>query len=97
MEEHPHVVRLGAYRLAHDLTYDQLAAEMAAAGYRVSAKSLHLAITKRHQVGPLERTLYKITQFVESRSPSRRLRTDGRRKVTPRKPRRPGGGLTGVP
>jgi hypothetical protein len=64
MSEAPALVRLAAYRLENDLTYIQLSDEMARAGYPVKARSLHFAITNRLKHGPLERTAYKIEQFV---------------------------------
>lgn len=56
--------RLAAYRLEKDLSYVQLAEEMARAGYPVKARSLHFALTKTLKNGPLDRTSYKIAQFV---------------------------------
>lgn len=58
------LVRLATYRLEHDLTYIQLSDEMTQAGYPVKARSLHFAITNRLKHGPLDRTAYKIEQFV---------------------------------
>jgi hypothetical protein len=64
MSEETALARLAAYRLEHDLTYIQLSDEMTRAGYPVKARSLHFAITNRLKHGPLERTAYKIEQFV---------------------------------
>jgi hypothetical protein len=58
------LTRLAAYRLEHDLTYMQLSDEMTRAGYPVKARSLHYAVTNRLKHGPLDRTAYKIEQFV---------------------------------
>lgn len=58
------LVRLAAYRLEHDLTYIQLSDEMTHAGYPVKARALHFAMTKRLKHGPLDRTAYKIEQFL---------------------------------
>lgn len=59
------VAALAAYRLEHDLTFDALAAELAAADCAVPARVLHLALTRRLRTGPRERTLYKIRKFVD--------------------------------
>jgi hypothetical protein len=64
MTDNPHVLRLAAYRLERDLSFVQLAAQMAEAGYPIRARSLHNVLTDRLQTEPLERNLYKIKQFV---------------------------------
>jgi len=64
MTDNPMLLRLAAYRLEHDLSFEELAAQMDEAGYPVRARSLHLALTNRLQTAPRERTLYKIAQFV---------------------------------
>ncbi len=58
------LARLAAYRLEQDLTYDQLSDEMTKAGYPVKSRSLHFALTNRLKNGPVDRTAYKIEQFV---------------------------------
>jgi hypothetical protein len=58
------LVRLATYRLEHDLTYIELSDAMTRAGYPVKARSLHFVLTKRLKTGPLDRTAYKIEQFV---------------------------------
>ena len=57
--------RLATYRLERDLTFQQLADEMAAAGYAMRPRSLHLTLTNRTK--PRDRTLYKMAQFLASR------------------------------
>lgn len=70
--------RLAAYRLANDLTFEQLAEQMGAAGFAVPARALHLALTSRLKTKPRDRTLYKISEFLkvlderERRNASRR-------------------------
>jgi hypothetical protein len=70
------VDRLAIYRLEHDLTWDQLADEMRAAGYPVAARALHNGLTHRLRRAPTDRTLYKIRRFLElrDRQPARRRR-----------------------
>jgi hypothetical protein len=58
---HPALVRVALHRLQYNLSYDALAAVMAAQGCPVKARALHLALT--HRVTPLDRTLYRIEQF----------------------------------
>jgi hypothetical protein len=58
--------RLASYRLAHDLTFKQLATAMQQAGYPVQARALHFALTNRLLRAPRDRTLYKIQQFLET-------------------------------
>jgi hypothetical protein len=82
MTDNPFLLRLAAYRLEHDLSFEQLADEMKQAGFPVRARSLHLALTNRLQTKPRERTLYKIQQFVG---------TLGRRSRTPRPRKRRAG------
>lgn len=59
------VATLAAYRLEHDLTFDELAAELAAARCAVPARVLHLALTRRLKTRPRETTLYKLRKFVD--------------------------------
>jgi len=56
--------RLATYRLRRNLTFQQLADEMAAKGYPMRPRVLHLALTRRHSRAPLDRTLYKLEQFL---------------------------------
>ena len=72
----PRIERLRAYRLEEDISYDELAQRMNRAGYAIRVRALHLALTGRLRTLPRERTLYKISQFVEhiSRQAIRRLR-----------------------
>lgn len=65
MTPDPYFRRLNAYRLERDLSWESLAAEMHEAGCGVKARSLHVALTGRLQVGPRERTMYKIRRFVD--------------------------------
>ncbi len=58
------LTRLATYRLAKDLTFQQLADQMAAAGWAMRPRSLHLSLTKRTK--PRDRTLYKMAQFLAS-------------------------------
>jgi len=85
MSDNHHVQRLAAYRLDRDLTFEALAAEMAAAGFPVRARALHWALTNRLQRGPLERTQHRIEGFVEHLD---RLKAR-RRKRAAKKTRRP--------
>ena len=78
MTDNPYVSRLARYRLEHDLSYQQLAAEMRDAGCPVHARSLHWALTGRLQRQPLDRTLFKIQRFVEQLEDTRGRR--GRRR-----------------
>lgn len=57
--------RLAAYRLANDLTFEQLAEQMGAADFAVPARALHLALTSRLKTKPRDRTLYKISEFLK--------------------------------
>jgi hypothetical protein len=67
MTDNPTLLRLAAYRLERTLTFKQLSAQMAEAGYPVRTRSLHNALTPDAlQGGPRETTLYNITQFVAS-------------------------------
>lgn len=67
---------LEAYRLEHDLTYQQLADEMTAAGYVIGRGTIHLLITGKHK--PLARTLYKVRKFLGLIEVARRDRVRGR-------------------
>jgi hypothetical protein len=58
------VQALATYRLEHDLSFDQLAAQMSGAGYAIRARALHLLLTNRVRTQPRERTIYKIRQFL---------------------------------
>lgn len=58
--------RLAAYRLANDLTFEQLAEQMEAEGFAVPARALHLALTSRLKTKPRDRTLYKISEFLKA-------------------------------
>lgn len=75
-----HVARLADYRLSHSLTFEALAAEMAAAGFPIPARALHLALTNRLKTRPRETTLWKITQFVDGLD-ARRPRAKGARRL----------------
>lgn len=79
MVTHPMVLRLAAYRLEQDLTFAALAAEITAAGYPLKERALHLVLTDRVRTVPTERTLYKITQFLET-VVGRRPRTRARKR-----------------
>jgi hypothetical protein len=70
----PELAELDAYRLDHDLTWAQLAAEMAKADLPMSPRTLHYLV-KRAPVDakPLDRTLHKIRVFLAKRY-SRRTR-----------------------
>lgn len=63
------IEQLATYRLEHDLSFEQLAAEMDDAGCPVRSRALHLLLTKRVRTAPRDRTLYKIRRFLESRPP----------------------------
>ena len=62
------VTRLSRYRLAHDLTFSQLADAMRAAGYPVKSRLLQVALTGRC-AQPWDRTLYKFEQFLKRVEP----------------------------
>ena len=64
LSTNPAVLRLAAYRLEHQLTFTVLADQMAAAGYPVKARALHLALTHRLVGSPRATTLYNMTRFV---------------------------------
>ena len=85
MSDNPHVQRLAAYRLERDLTFEGLAAEMAAAGFPVRARALHWALTGRLQRGPLERTQHRIEGFIahlDRRAARRRKRAAKKARAT---------------
>jgi hypothetical protein len=54
---------LAQYRLEKNLTFVDLSNEMRKQGWYVPARSLHLALT--HRVIPVDRTQFRIQQFVE--------------------------------
>lgn len=60
----PEIAELDEYRLSHDLTWDQLAVVTAAHGFVLSSRTLY-HIVKRGQ-RPMDRTLYKIRQFLKA-------------------------------
>lgn len=60
----PEVARLAEYRLDHDLTFEQLAAEMQAHGLNIKMRALQNALTGRTEA-PLHRTMRKIQKFLE--------------------------------
>ncbi len=55
--------QLTAYRLQHRLTWAGLAAEMAAAGIDIPARTLHLACTNTEST-PHQTTQYKLVLFL---------------------------------
>lgn len=59
------VEALARYRLEEDLSFEQLADRMQAAGFKIRMRSLHLALTGRLRYGPRERMLFKYARFVE--------------------------------
>ena len=63
----PDLLRLAAYRLEQDLSFEALAAAITASGYPIRARALHLILTNRVRTTPRDRTLYKIRQFLASR------------------------------
>jgi hypothetical protein len=70
----PELAELDAYRLDHDLTWDQLAQEMAKADLPMSPRTLHHLVKRAHpDTKPLDRTLHKIRVFLAKRY-SRRAR-----------------------
>lgn len=71
MTDNP-IQALATYRLEHDLSFDRLADQMAAAGYGMRGRALHLLLTNRLRSHPRERTLYKIQQFLASVAVSKR-------------------------
>jgi len=58
------IQQLALYRYEHDLSYSALARLMTAAGYRMHPRSLSLALTGDLRVGPYDRTLWKIREFL---------------------------------
>ena len=64
MTNNPDLLRLAAYRLEQDLSFEELAAAITAAGYPMRPRALHLILTNRVATTPRERTLYKIRQFL---------------------------------
>jgi hypothetical protein len=64
MESTPAIEHLRIYRLRHDLTYSQLADQMTDAGYPMLMRNLHRILQNGLQVGPRDRTMFKIDQFV---------------------------------
>lgn len=75
-----YLARLAAYRLERGLTFDALAAEMAAAGYAVRGRALHFALTNRLKTRPRDTTLYRIDQFVRGLGAATAPRKSARRR-----------------
>ena len=59
------IEQLATFRLEHDLSFEQLAVRMAAVGYPMRPRALHLLLTNRIRTEPRDRTLYKIQRFLE--------------------------------
>jgi hypothetical protein len=71
----PEVAELDAYRLDHDLTWAQLAAEMARADLPMSPRTLHYLVKRAPpEARPLDRTLHKIRVFLAKRHARRATR-----------------------
>ena len=60
----PDVARLAQYRLERDLSFDQLAAAMQAAGFNVKSRGLANVLQGRLKESPRDRMLYKIHAFL---------------------------------
>ena len=60
----PDVARLAQYRLERDLSFDQLAAAMQAAGFNVKSRGLANVLQGRLKESPRDRMLYKIRTFL---------------------------------
>lgn len=58
------VACLASYRLQNNLTFQALSDQMAQRGHFVPARTLHLTLTGR--VIPVDRTQFRITEFVTS-------------------------------
>lgn len=86
----PRIERLKLYRLQADLSYEQLALQMRAAGFQIRTRALHLALTGRLQTSPRETTLYKYGAFVErmTRTKKTALATTQPTTTKRKKPRR---------
>jgi hypothetical protein len=74
------IEQLAEYRLEQDISFEQLAVRMAAVGYPMRPRALHLLLTNRVRTEPRDRTLYKIRRFLEqvSRPTKRSRRSEGR-------------------
>lgn len=66
------IARLDRYRLERDLTFEDLAAEMTAAGFSMKTRTLHLALRGRRAAR--DRTRFKIREFVAQHAPAERKR-----------------------
>jgi hypothetical protein len=54
---------LNAFRLEHDLTFQDIADQMSAIGYPISPPTLQRMLRHPHRT-PLERNLYKVRKFI---------------------------------
>jgi hypothetical protein len=62
----PECAELDLIRLEHDWTWEQLAADMEKRGIKLSVRTLHYNIKRAPaDVVPLDRTLYKIRQYLK--------------------------------
>jgi hypothetical protein len=62
----PEIAALNTFRLEHDWTFDQLAAEMARAKCPIPSRTLHYLIKRSpRDARPLDRTLFKIVKFLK--------------------------------
>lgn len=65
MTDNALLAQLATYRLEHDLSFEQLSAQMKQAGYLIRARALHLMLTQRLRTAPHDRTIYKVQRFLE--------------------------------
>ena len=73
----PELERIEQYRLASDLTWAALSAEMRRANLPVAPNTLHRHVKRAPDAGLNDRTLYKIRTFL-ARVGRRRRRSRGR-------------------
>lgn len=61
----PEITQLHQIRLDRDLTYDQLAEEIQALGFRMTGPTLQRMLMNPHRK-PLDRTLHKVRKYLEA-------------------------------